>query len=164
MAVLPVLLADVVSAPLDQHKPILPPKVTSSVSSLVKFFTTLFSKVLYHFWTKRKSCLPWQWTQPVTLLMVLCLTLFSSYVNSVIFQLFILLNYMWSSQEQRLHLFFFIYSTFITLYLAQGHIYSKYLINVLLLSIKVLWFWIKFANKQKWGIFPHVCIYTHIWI
>lgn len=49
MAVLPELLADVVSAPLDQHKPILPPKVTSSVCFLVKFFTSeLTEQIVSH--------------------------------------------------------------------------------------------------------------------
>lgn len=68
---------------------------------------------------------------------------------------------MWSSQEQRPHLFFFIYSTHIIPYVAQGHIYSKYLIDVLLLSITGPWFWLKFANKKTKYFPTHMCIYTY---
>lgn len=66
-------------------------------------------------------------------------------------------------KKQSPHVFFFMYTTLTTPYLAQGPVYNEYLINVSLFSITGPWLWIKFANQQTKSEMIsqiHVCVYN----
>lgn len=136
------------------NKPTPPPTVTSSASSLVKFFTSseLKERTVYHHMAMNSTC---DTAGHVVSDMVQFLCQLR---NLLAFCLLRLNLKFWKS---RVHVFFSMYATLITPYLAQRLVHSEYLTNVSLFSITGAWLWIKFVNQQtKSKIFSQV----HMWV